>query len=279
MNRVAKAATRPPGEMSADLLKTIHWSLLVLFLLNAVWAGAAVLFPAQIPGADGTAEAMLVLSATVLTLVSQSRRLPGQNVLLAAAIIVVISSIAHAAGARTGIPFGLFTYTGTTGPVLFNMLAWFVPFLWVIILFNSRGVARLIVRPWRRTRRYGLWIIALTTVLAVVFDFGMEPFATRVDEYWFWLPSKIPVDWFGAPISNFVGWLVVTLIILGFATPSLMNKRPSGSPPDYSPLLIWVMLNALFILGAVSKQLWPAAIFAGVACVLVTGLAVHGARW
>jgi len=69
----------------------------------------------------------------------------------------------------------------------------------VVTILNSRGVARLILRPWRKTRRYGFWLIGLTAALALVFDLGLEPFATRVKSYWLWSPTKLGLSWYGAP--------------------------------------------------------------------------------
>jgi hypothetical protein len=52
-----------------------------------------------------------------------------------------------------------------------------MPFIWAVAVLNSRGVARLILRPWRKTTKYGLWVIGLACVLTVIFDFNLEPFA------------------------------------------------------------------------------------------------------
>ena len=127
------------------------------------------------------------------------------------------------------------------------------------IILASRGVARLMLRPWRKTQNYGFRVIGLTTALVVLFDVGLEPFATRVKRYWFWNPTKLRLDWYAAPGVNFFGWAVTTLLILAFATPALINKKPGPPPPpDYIPLVVWLLFNLLFATGAAVHHLWPA---------------------
>jgi uncharacterized membrane protein len=181
-------------------------------------------------------------------------------------------------GARTSFPFGLYVYLPAIGPHLFGLLPWAVPIIWFIALFSARGVARLILRPWRNTHLYGFWLMGLTIALVVVFDLGLEPFATRVNHFWLWNPSKAALYWYDTPWVNFPGWAGTALLILGFATPSLINKKPVQQPPDYHPLVVWLLVNALFVTGALTHQLWPAVAFVAAQCIIVTILALRGAR-
>ena len=127
-----------------------------------------------------------------------------------------------------------------------------MPFVWVVAVLNSRGVARLILRPWRKLRAYGFWLIGITVALTVLFDAGLEPFAAGVKRYWLWQPTRIPVTWGSAPVTNFLGWLLTALLILAFATPALIDKRarPGSRPPDYHPLGVWMLAMILFAAGA-----------------------------
>lgn len=240
-----------------------------------------VISQTPLPGKAGWAEALLVVTLTVSTLMSLARQLPGQNVLLAAAIIAVLGGIAHGVNALTAIPFGPLAYGEGCGPKLFGTLAWPLPALWIILVLNSRGVARLIVRPWRKLKNYGFWLIGITTALVILLDLGLEPFATRANSYWLWLPTTFPVTWHQSPLTNSLGWLVSTLLILAFATPPLINKqsRSRKAPPDYQPLIVWLLLLVLFATGAVVHQLWTAAGFCLVAGMGTAFFALRGARW
>jgi uncharacterized membrane protein len=162
---------------------------------------------------------------------------------------------------------------------LFSSMSWAIPFIWVIIILNSRGVAGLILRPWRKLRVYGFWLIGITTLLTLLFDCGMEPFATLVKHYWLWRPTKLSIDWYGAPLINFLAWLATTLLVLAFSTPALMKKKPARARRNYDPLIVWGSLNILFIAGSLSQHLLLAAAVSAIACIAVVVLAVRGERW
>jgi uncharacterized membrane protein len=235
-----------------------------------------------LPGKPGWPEALLVVTTLLATLASLARQLPVQNVLLAAAIIGGVGGVAHGVGAVTAIPFGPYGYTDAAGPKFFNTLAWAMPALWVIIVLNSRGVARLILRPWRKLRNYGFWLIGITAGLGVLFDLALEPFASaQTTRFWLWLPTKFPYTWQTMPLTNSLGWLVVSLLILAFATPPLINKqtRSRKVPPDFHPLAVWLAGLALFATSAVVHQVWAAAGFCAVIAVVTTVFALRGARW
>jgi uncharacterized membrane protein len=218
--------------------------------------------------------------ATVSTLAALNRRLPLQNVLLVVFIIALIGGVAHALGAMSGIPFGQFMFGPDAGQKIFNTLPWALPLIWIVVVLNSRGVARLVLRPWRKMRTYGVWLIGLTALFTMLFDCALEPFAARTKHYWLWTTSGYSLTPHGAPLINSVGWFVVTLLILAFATPVLINKQLSKrSAPDFHPLTIWLGGILLFALAATLDGLW-AATAADAAIGIVTAVfAVRGGRW
>jgi putative membrane protein len=256
------------------------WLFSVLALLSYLLVFWTLLGIGTLPGKPGGPEAVLVLTTLFATLAALARHLPAQNVALAAVIIGFIGGLAHGVGAATGIPFGPFSYTDSAGPRFFNTLSWALPALWVIVILNARGVARLILRPWRKLRNYGFWLIGLTAALALLFDVALEPFAARVKHFWLWQPTKLPFSWYGVPVVNFPGWLLTALLILAFATPALINKQQrQKSPPDYHPLVVWLLTFALFAAGAITQRLWPAVGFCVVSGVVTAVFALRGARW
>jgi len=249
------------------------------FICAAVLAGSWWHI-APLGGAGSWAEVLLPILALATTLVALARGLPAQNVILVAALIALISGIVETVGAKTGVPFGSFIYTENLGPQLFSLLPWPVPLIWVVVILNSRGVARLILRPWRKLGRYGLWVMGLTVLLAVVFDLGLEPFAARVNRYWIWRVSPRAPAWHTAPWVNFLGWAVTVLLILAFVTPWLINKRASKQQsPDYHPLVVWLTLNLFLTTGNATHQLWSAAGFGLLSGIIVTFFAMRGAHW
>jgi len=263
--------------------KTIVWVHRVLFLSLAVvfvLTLATVFTPPKLSGKHGWLEALLLLLTVAGTVTALARRLPLQNILPATFIIAVTGGAAHALGAMTGMPFGPFTFSTTAGNELFETLPWSVPLIWIVAILNSRGVARLILRPWRKMSAYGFWLMGLSTVLTVLFDFAFEPFASRVNHYWLWTPTRFPVTWQGVPLSNFLGWLVVSLLIVAFIAPLLINKQPhKRHSPDFYPFTVWV--GAIFLFGIACAQhgLLSAAIVNWVLAAIVTVFAIRGGTW
>ena len=279
MIRPSTIAAANSGKAAVNAAQTLHWIFCALFLaaFAFVWLNTLNVF--AVTGNSGWPEALLVVAAGATTLISQSRQLPGQNVLLAAAIITAIAGTLQALGAITGIPFGPYLYMEAAGPKLFSVLPWSIPAVWIIVLLNARGVARLILRPWRKSRLYGFRLIGVTAALALVFDFGLEPYATQVNHFWQWQPTKLALLWHGTPPSNFLGWLVTALLVLAFATPVLINKSHQKFPSDYHPLIVWLLLSLLFATGSATHQLWLAAVFILAAGLITAVMAVRGGRW
>jgi len=171
-------------------------------------------------------EGLFFVFAALSSLLALSRRLSLQNIVATAALITLISGAVISLVALSGIPFGPVHYSTYLGEKIFNVLPWSVPLVWIFLIVNGRGIARLMMRPWRKTNYYGFWVMGLTCLLAVVFDLGLEPFAVYVKDYWIWqTPRPVPA-WYTAPWVNFLGWFVTTLGILIFAMPWLINKQP-----------------------------------------------------
>ena len=280
MNRAAfKQIPLRSGRFSG-LAPKVQRVLLGLFVLQFALVWTRLWLPWPLLGGVRWPDGLLVVLATASVLASLARQLPGQNVMLAAILIAFIGGAAQCLGAWTAIPFGPYVYTEDIGQQLFNPLPWAIPLLWITAILASRGVARLALRPWRKTSNYGFRLIGLTTLLVVLLDLGLEPFAVRVKHFWLWNPTKLKLDWYGAPWINSFGWAVTTLLILGFATPSLINKKPGPQPPpDYAPLAVWLLINLLFATGAAVHHLWPALGLISLYSVAVTVFALRGARW
>jgi putative membrane protein len=258
------------------LLTRVYW--LSTLLLAAIYLSTLAALTVQ--SDSNWPEAILLLLATIGTLEALARQLPSQNVLSAAAIIAAIGGVAHLVGAKSGIPFGSFLFGSEIGWKFFNTLPWAMPLLWIVAVLNSRGVARLVLRPWRKTRTYGFWLIGLTALFTMLFDCALEPFAAHAKHYWIWTAGGVSLTPLGAPISNSVGWFIVTLLMLAFATPVLINKQLSKrSAPDFHPLAVWLGSILLFSVGAAMNGLWQAVAVDAVIGIAATVFAVRGARW
>ncbi len=233
----------------------------------------------NLPSQGGLDASLLVLAAAG-TLVALSRHLPWQNILLASFIIALAAGAVTSLNLATGIPFGQFVPSEKFGPILHKIFPITMPLLWIVVILNSRGVARLILRPWRKTHAYGFRLIGLAAVLTMLFDLALDPFANKVKHFWYWEPVKLPLTWQNAPVVNFLGWLVVAVVILAFITPVLINKSPAPrQPPDLHPLGMWLGGILLFINGLALAGLWPAVALNVIIALAVPIFAIRGALW
>lgn len=274
-------APAPPKFLSAPAatgrpLVRVYW--LSTFLLAAAFLSTFVAL--GVKSDSNWPEAWLLLLATASSLAALARQLPVQNVLLASCIIAFIGSLAHTVGVKSGIPFGPFMFGSEIGQKLFGTLPWVMPLLWIVAVLSSRGVARLILRPWRKIRTYGFWLIGLTALFTMLLDCALEPFATHVKHYWLWVPGGLSLTPQGAPLSNSVGWFTVPLLMLAFATPVLINKQLSKrSAPDFHPLAVWLGGILLFAVAAALNGLWPTVAVDAVIGIAATVFAIRGACW
>jgi uncharacterized membrane protein len=273
-----KKRRAPSSEAQITLL--LHWLLTLLFVAAFALVVLMLFKPLRLPGNAGWPELLLLVSGLACTITALAQRLPLQNVLLAVFVIAVIGGAVHALGAITGIPFGPFTFGESIGPEMFKTLPWAVPGIWVLAVLNSRGVARLILRPWRKISAYGFWLMGVTAALTLLFDFALEPFASRIKNYWLWTPTKFPVTWQGAPVSNFLAWAAMSLLLAVVIAPALINKQPGKrNTPDFHPFALWLGAILLFGAGCARQGLLPAAVADGILAVIVTVLAVRGGTW
>jgi uncharacterized membrane protein len=225
------------------------------------------------------AEALLVLLAAASTLMSLCRELPAQNVVFAAVLIGLASGAAQAINAIAGVPFGpIEYYPEKAGHFLIAGLPWPIPVIWVVVLLNSRGVARLIMRSRRHSPHYGLWVMGLTAMLVVVFELSFQPYATQIKNYWSWKPTKLPSSWYTTPWTNFLGCSVVSLLILLFVTPVLINKSPRQRPSYYYPVLVWELLGLLLLTATAHGHLWGASGLILVQMAVVAVLCIAAAK-
>jgi uncharacterized membrane protein len=153
--------------------------------------------------------AILLSLATIATVAAMSRTLPLQSVIMAALTVAVVSIAVAIVSVEIGLsPLG---YLPDSGPRLFRLVPWTAPLLSIVIILNSRNLARLILRPWRDRPNPGVRTILLASLLAAALDFAVETFATRTVPPWPWQ----------TPLVSFI----TAMLALVLATPWLINKK------------------------------------------------------
>ena len=127
---------------------------------------------------------------------------------------------AELASTRVGVPFGLYHYTGeTVGRELFlSNVPFFSPLSFPFLAYASFCLARQALGPgWARTRGSRLRTVALSGVLMALLDVVIDPLAVRGGRWFLGHLFTYPEGgvYFGVPLSNFVGWLVVGWATVG----------------------------------------------------------------
>lgn len=201
-------------------------------------------------GTEWVASLMLVLqglAATSWVVINYGLR----RGLLAAGMVLFLSFLIESVGVTTGFPFGQYYYTNVLVPKLFIVPVG-IMFAWLMMTLSSFFMARFIV-----SRLFSRWssprlVICLSATLAMISDTQMEPVAFHVKNYWVWETTG---EYYGVPISNFVAWLVISLILLTVLTRITgheNNWRTSAEKPRYSFIPLTLYLMNLILFGAVN---------------------------
>ncbi|GAB3824851.1 carotenoid biosynthesis protein [Pontibacter rugosus] len=113
-----------------------------------------------------------------------------------ALIVFAIGFFSEVIGVHTGLIFGSYSYGATLGTKV-----WDVPLLiglnWLMLVYTTGHISNLARLP-------KLLKAILGAALMVLLDYFIEPVATRFD-FWRW-QGEIPV-------SNFIGWFWVALLL------------------------------------------------------------------
>jgi uncharacterized membrane protein len=221
-------------------LASLHRILFLVFLFSFC-AAFCISVTGTIPAALRPMLAMTLIFALLTTLLGLWQTLPLQNVLAVSILIAIVSSLIEIANWKTHYPFGHRFWAAGFAPRLLHLLPWPLPFLWLVIVLKSRGLAHLLLHPCRNLPAVGLWSLALSSILSAVLWAGIEN-AARFDHLWFWSGFK-PAPW-----HLFFSNALVTALLLVLSTPWLLDKkRTAESLPDFHPLVVWSLLLLLAV--------------------------------
>lgn len=144
-----------------------------------------------------------------------------RRALLALGWVVSATLVVERVGVGTGWPFGRYHYTGALQPSVWHVPV-IVPLAWFALGVPAREMAsRLVVSP---VARVGVAACALTA-----WDLFLDPQMVH-EGYWRWTGAT---QWRDVPLSNFAGWLAVSLVVLA----GVERIAPAG-PPDSAGLTL-----------------------------------------
>ncbi len=158
-------------------------------------------------------------------------------------------------GVATGFPFGDYAYAGTLGPSIAGVpliigLAW-VMMAWPAFLLGRRLAAGL-RGPWRRVA-----VAAAGGVALASWDLFLDPQMTAAGHWAFADPSPglpmVP----GVPLTNYAGWLLVSVLIVAILDRAVATTD-GASPAVPAALLGWTWLGSTLANAVFFDRPWVA---------------------
>jgi carotene biosynthesis associated membrane protein len=213
-------------------------------VLRLAWLAGAAGIVAQMvfPFTDGGTPTLTITSVLLLAAASVLHVAATRGRVALAALVVVAGGgglLAEAVGVHTGMPFGAYEYAGTLGPQVLGVPA-VVPAAWLMMAYPALLAARRLVghRP-----------VAVPFVAAwalTSWDVFLDP--QMVDAgHWRWehpTPALPGVE--DIPLTNFAGWLLVSLIMC-----TLLDRLVGGArrgAEDLLPLTVFLWVYGSSVL-------------------------------
>jgi putative membrane protein len=135
-----------------------------------------------------------------------ARRWGSARALAASASITAATAAVEAIGSRRGLPFGRYRYTGALRPQIGGVPV-IVPLAWFAMAMPARETAHAVLgnRSSLATRA------VLGSAALTAWDLFLDPQMTA-EGYWSWQTNG---RYRGIPASNFAGWFVTGLAVIG----------------------------------------------------------------
>jgi len=215
-------------DMDKRQLTTFSWILIAIYAIVAILR--RVFFPYLLPVPISTALSTFVLVTFIFVHGSLSYRL--RDLLVFAAITLVVSNIFENMSVLTEFPFGHYYYTDALGPKLF-----LVPVLigpgYLGTGYLAWTTARVIsgATHSRLPGHFTFTVPLLAAFMMVSWDLTVDPIYATINHAWIWLDGG---SYFGVPFSNFLGWLLTTFVFFQlFAL--YLRERPNVQSTDARP--------------------------------------------
>jgi len=126
-------------------------------------------------------------AVALIMLLQLARLLPAQNIVVIAAGLLAGEALLEFFLAKIG-------KTKVTGPMWCFLTG--SALLWMAVVLSARRAGQFIMRPWRRRKNYGLWLLGISAVLTMVFQGGWPCISNPalVDPQAAALASGVPVE-------------------------------------------------------------------------------------
>lgn len=205
LNRLSAAIRGTFGQLTPLL---VAWVLALLAMPIAQWI---VGYPGLIAGVILGVLLQAALAVSFLAQASGVRRTA-----LTVLVVVVVAWGSEALGSKTGFPFGAYDYTATLQPQLLGVPL-LIPLAWLMMLPPAWAVAQRITG-----RASGPVFVVVSALAFTAWDLFLDPQMVHWG-LWVWEEGGA---YFGIPLVNFAGWLLVSGVITALARPPALPQKP-----------------------------------------------------
>jgi putative membrane protein len=157
-------------------------------------------------------------------------------------------------GAKTGIPYGEFSYEISLGPMLFDTIPFALPLFFVPLVINSYLLCVLLLGGRADSLAIRVPIIAATVV---AIDLVLDPAAVALG-----LWSFGEGGFYGVPASNYAGWVLSAVVATGLIDVAI-DRDALLTRVETCPYILDDMVSFVLLWGAITAfyQAWiPVAI-------------------
>ena len=192
----------------------------------------------------GARHALTVVTVCAFFAASVGHALLRRGAAWAAAFVAVTVGagfVAEAVGTATGVPFGAYEYADTLGPRLLDVPL-VIPLAWAMFGYPALLVGQ-------RLARSAAGAALLGGAALASWDLFLDPMMVGDGHWAFASPTPALPGAPGIPLTNYAGWLLVAVLMLG-----LLQLLPRVDADDRQPaaLFLWtwvgsVVANAVFL--------------------------------
>lgn len=200
----------------SNLIFIALWVLTMILLpiVGWTWGEAALI--------RGMSVGVLMQGIAVLAILASAWG--WRKTLTSFAIVGTLSYFAEFIGSKTGFPFGAYHYTDVLQPQL-GGVPLLIPLAWMMMLPPAWAVARLIF-PNTNSRfpmyQSTIFYSLISALAFTAWDLFLDPQMVGWN-FWEW---EIPGQYFGIPLINYFGWLLVSALLTLAANPKDLPLLP-----------------------------------------------------
>jgi uncharacterized membrane protein len=212
--------------------------------LPVLLAAGTVLLQIAYPLVSGQPrDALAVVTVVAFFLASVTHALVHRGLRWTALLVLVTTGtglVAESLGTSTGFPFGEYDYAGSLGWKLLSVPV-VIPLAWAMMAYPCLLVGRRLAATPVGAALVGGYALAS-------WDLFLDPQMVEAG-HWSWTDVQLALPGApGIPVSNYLGWLLVAVVMLG-----LLQLLPRRAADDRVPaaLFLWtygssVLANAVF---------------------------------